>query len=135
MIFRRPRSLSYEETIRFHGHDGPFLALGYRLGRFLVRTMKPAGVMGLRITVRLKTKKPHTCMLDGLQCSTLATLGKGNLLVQRSWGRGITVYVNMGRRMRTFRITPLALDICFDAIDLKKAARRILRMQARDLWS
>ena len=79
MKHRRPRPLSYSETVRFHGHDGPFLALGYRLGKFLMRLLKPRGIMDLKITVKTKMKKPYTCILDGLQCATFATLGKGNL--------------------------------------------------------
>ncbi len=135
MKFKRPQSLTYRETIRFHGHDGPFLALGYRLGRFVVRTMKPVGIMDLRIRVTMKTVKPYTCVLDGLQCSTLATVGKGNLSVHGSNGQAITVHVRMGRARKTFKIKPYALDICLNAVDLSKAARRVLRMQTRDLWS
>ncbi|UCF69673.1 MAG: formylmethanofuran dehydrogenase subunit E family protein [candidate division WOR-3 bacterium] len=135
MKFKRPQNLTYTETIRFHGHDGPFLALGYRLGRFVVRTMRPTGIMDLRIRVTMKTAKPYTCILDGLQCSTLATVGKGNLSVHRSSGRAITINVYKGRTRKAFKIKPHALDICLNAVDLGKAARRILRMQARDLWS
>ncbi len=134
MKFSKPRRLSYKETVRFHGHDGPFLALGYRLGTYILRTMKPSGIMDLRIRVRIKRQKPYTCVLDGLQCSTFATLGKGNLAVHKARGRSLTIYASKGRITRTFRITALAFDICFQADDLKKAAHRILRMRAEDLW-
>lgn len=74
-------------------------------------------------------------MLDGLQCSTFATLGKGNLVVRKSSGRSVAVRVNKGRKTWTFKITLRALDICLHADDLAKSARRILRMRASDLWS
>jgi formylmethanofuran dehydrogenase subunit E len=135
MKFRKPRGLNYADAIRFHGHDGPFLALGYRLGRYLMKTMKPAGIMDLRIRVRIKRQKPYTCVLDGLQCSTFATLGKGNLLVQRSSGKGITVYIHKAGNTRRFKMTALAMDICLRADDLRKAARKILRTDVRLLWS
>ncbi|UCG29160.1 MAG: formylmethanofuran dehydrogenase subunit E family protein [candidate division WOR-3 bacterium] len=135
MKFKRPRNLNYPETVRFHGHDGPFLALGYILGRHVVKIMKPRGIMDLRITVQAKAEKPFTCMLDGLQCSTFATLGKGNLLHQTGVGDNIVVKVEKGRMIRYFRMTTQAWDICFRYGDLAKAARKIRRMPVREWWS
>lgn len=134
MTNKRPKNLSYGETIRFHGHDGPFLALGYRLGKFLVKTMKPKGIMELSIGARTQARKPYTCLVDGLQCSTLATLGKGNISIVPARRRGIMVNVTKGRVCRCFRATGLATEICLNARDLRKAARKIMRMPITDLW-
>ena len=133
-MHKKPKNLSYAETIRFHGHDGPFLALGYCLGKFLIRTMKPKAIMELRIRVRTQARKPYTCVVDGLQCSTHATLGKGNISIVPSRRRGITVNVTKGRLSRCFRATGLATEICLNAKDLCKAARKILRMPVSELW-
>ncbi|MGD8979468.1 MAG: formylmethanofuran dehydrogenase subunit E family protein [candidate division WOR-3 bacterium] len=134
MKYRKPRNLNYVETVRFHGHDGPFLALGYRLGRYLVKELKPQGIMGLRITVRTTMQKPLTCVLDGLQCSTFATVGKGNLITRNTRGREILVSVEKGTRVLKFRMSRTAWDICGNAVDLEKAARRILRTPVNELW-
>ena len=131
---RRPRNLNYAETVRFHGHDGPFLAVGYRLGRYLVKELRPQGIMGLRITVKTRMRKPLTCVLDGLQCSTFATFGKGNLIAKNVTRRGILVCVEKGTRVLEFRMTPKAWDVCCTAVDLEKAARKILRTPIDELW-
>lgn len=134
MKHSRPSKLSYRETIRFHGHDGPFLALGYRLGKYLVRELKPKGIMDLRITVKTRVKKPYTCLLDGLQCATLATLGKGNLIVKDVPGGAIVVYAQKGSRVKKYAMTEPAKEICFAARDLQKAARKILRTPVKEMW-
>ena len=71
--------LSYEEAIRFHGHDGPFLALGYRAGKLAIKELKPEGIMGMECTIEAIYKKPFTCVVDGVQTSTYCTFGKGIL--------------------------------------------------------
>ncbi len=134
MKFKRPKILSYEETIRFHGHNGPFLALGYRLGRYLNKKLRPKGVMSLNITVKTKLGKPFTCIVDGLQCSTLATMGKGTMLVNKSRGNDIKVFVTKGKQKYTYKITKQAIEICLTAEDLNKAAKKIFKMTSKNLW-
>lgn len=134
MRHKRPRNLNYRETVRFHGHDGPFLALGYRLGRFLVTKLKPEGIMGLKITVKTKTQKPWTCLIDGLQCSTFATLGKGNLIAKGPIGNDIFVHAQRGKRVLNLRMSQTAWDLCSNVVDLEKAARKVMRTPASVLW-
>ncbi len=93
MKFPRPEILSYEQAIRFHGHNGPFLALGYKLGTYLNQGLKPKGIMDFKITVIIKFEKPFTCLIDGLQCSTFATFGKSNMMVKKSKSNDILVFV------------------------------------------
>jgi formylmethanofuran dehydrogenase subunit E len=121
MRYKRQRHLTYKEAVRFHGHDGPFLALGYRLGIFLVKELKPEGIMGLRITVKTKIKKPYTCVLDGLQCSTFATCGKGNLMTKSHGKQDILVSAKRTRKTVKYRMSPYAWDVCLHADDLHKA--------------
>lgn len=134
MELKKPKPLSYAETVRFHGHDGPFLALGYRLGRHLVKEFKPKGIMGLRILLRAKIEKPYSCILDGLQCSTLATFGKGNISAVRCRSGCIIVVVQAGRRKLTYRMTPYSWSLCLHQKDLKEAARKVLRAPMGELW-
>lgn len=134
MKFSRPKPLSYAETVRFHGHDGPFLALGYRLGRHLLEELKPNGIMGLRLTVRVTLEKPYTCILDGLQCATLATYGKRNINSVQSRSGHISVDVQAGRRRLTYRMVSAAWALCINQKDLVKAARRVRRASLDRLW-
>lgn len=134
MQYKIQRHLDYRDTVRFHGHDGPFLALGYRLGRFLVRELKPKGIMGLRVRMRTRIQKPYTCVLDGLQCASRATMGKGNIAVISRAKGDIWVYAQSGKRSVRCRMSRLAWDICLQADDLEKAARRVLRTPINSLW-
>jgi len=135
MRFKRPKNLSYQETVRFHGHDGPFLAIGYRLGRHAIKVMKPRGIMDLTITVRTRVVKPYTCMIDGLQCSTFSTTGKGNMLVVNNKGDEIVVEIRKGKVMRRYAMTRRARGFCVNTEDLHKSARRIRKMPIAELWT
>jgi formylmethanofuran dehydrogenase subunit E len=134
MKYKRPKKLSYREAVRFHGHDGPFLALGYRLGEYLVRELRPKGIMDLTITVKTRVKKPYTCLLDGLQCATFATLGKGNMVIKVVSRGAIVVHAQKGSRLKKYAMTEPAREICFTVRDLQKAARKILRTPVREMW-
>lgn len=134
MEFKRPKPLTYAETVRFHGHDGPFLALGYRLGRHLLEELKPNGIMGLHLTVRVTLEKPYTCILDGLQCATLATYGKRNIKAVQSRSGHISVDVQAGPRRLTYRMASAAWTLCMNQKDLVKAACRVRRAPLDDLW-
>jgi len=134
MKFQRPKTLTYQETIRFHGHDGPFLALGYKLGKYISNEQKPQGIMGVVITVNVRSEKPFTCLIDGLQCSTFATLGKGNIRI-RAWKRpGITVIVQVGKKKTVYQITEKAFSLCLAQKNLAVAARRVFKTTNKHLW-
>ncbi len=68
-----------ESAINFHGHFGPFLALGLRLGEFALTKLKARKYFGIRVTVHCPPQPPPSCMVDGLQVSTGATYGKRNI--------------------------------------------------------
>lgn len=129
-----PKPLSYAQTVRFHGHDGPFLALGYRLGTLLLEELRPDSIMDLKLTVRSRIKKPYTCILDGLQCSTFATLGKGNISVVECCGDNIVVEAQKRNRTLKFCMGPYAWNICLHADDLRKASRSIRRAPMDKIW-
>ena len=68
-----------EAAINFHGHFGPFLALGLRLGEFALKSLKARKYFGIKVTVHCPPQPPPSCMVDGLQISTGATYGKRNI--------------------------------------------------------
>jgi len=133
MKYRRLKILKYEDAIRFHGHDGPFLALGYKLGTYINQRHKPKGIMDMHITVAVKPQKPYTCIIDGLQCSTRATMGKGNMKLRNS-PSGMYVTVTKAKKRYCYGITQQALDMCTGPDPLPTAARKILKALPRVLW-
>ena len=62
----------------FHGHQCPFMPIGYRMGKL---AMQQLGVEheadhGFFIFPELGEGHPQTCMMDGMQVATGATYGK-----------------------------------------------------------
>lgn len=135
MKYKRPKRLTYAQTVRFHGHDGPFLALGYKLGQYLVDRLKPKGIMDLAITVRTRLKKPYTCLIDGLQCSTFVTIGKSNLRIIDRRTKTISVIASRNTKKLKILVTNQAMKICQTDGDLRKAARLIFNIPDRILFT
>jgi len=75
MLPRERLSLS-----EFHGHLGPYLYLGYRMGKLALLKLKARGKK-LHVLVKSGLATPLSCMIDGIQFSTSCTLGKGNISV------------------------------------------------------
>ena len=68
----------------FHGHLGPYLVLGLRMGLLANRILQPRGLHDLSVTVWTKRSPPESCLLDGIQVSSGCTLGRGNLRVKNA---------------------------------------------------
>jgi len=68
-----------------HGHFGPFLALGVRMGLFGLRELSvQQGHTRLTATVMLEYVVPFSCILDGIQISTRCTVGNARLVWKES---------------------------------------------------
>ena len=66
---------------RFHGHIGPFLALGLRIG-LIANEMLGRAPMDVRAVVRVEPRPPRSCVVDGIQYSTGCTMGKRNIGIE-----------------------------------------------------
>lgn len=75
-----PRKL-FELGVRLHGHRGPFLACGIRMGLLALRLLESTGFDGIEAVAETGDVPPVSCLADGLQVSTGCTAGKGNLKV------------------------------------------------------
>lgn len=71
--------ITLRQAERFHGHLGPYLALGVLAGELALRKLRCKKYFGLSVKVWGANKKPNSCLIDGLQLSTGATYGKGNI--------------------------------------------------------
>ena len=84
--------LIIDDLARFHGHIGPFVALGARIGEHAVTVHGIPRYFGLTVQVRCPSQPPHTCTIDGLQQSTGATMGKRNIVLTHT-DRGVVVVI------------------------------------------
>ncbi|MDD5155321.1 MAG: formylmethanofuran dehydrogenase subunit E family protein [Candidatus Omnitrophica bacterium] len=75
----RNHKISLNEAIKFHGHLGPWLVLGLVMGEYALKKLKANKYFGLKVKVWGANRRPKSCLIDGLQLSTGATYGKGNI--------------------------------------------------------
>jgi len=61
----------------FHGHLGPNLIAGYRMG-LIARSEDPRRVYA---KAYCGSKPPESCLIDGIQLTSCCTMGKGNIEV------------------------------------------------------
>lgn len=80
------------ETIQFHGHLCPGLALGYRVAKAALREL---GAERPRDEELVAVVENDSCAADAVQFITGATFGKGNLVF---WDYGKHVYTFYNRR-------------------------------------
>ena len=83
--------IALKEAVKFHGHLGPYLILGLLAGELALKKLRCKKYFGLQVRVRGANKKPKSCLIDGLQLSTGATYGKGN--IQKINARNIRISV------------------------------------------
>lgn len=73
------KRINLKEAESFHGHLGPWLILGILAGEAALKKLKCKKYFGLDVKVWGASRKPKSCLIDGLQLSTGATYGKGNI--------------------------------------------------------
>ena len=87
----------------FHGHMGPFLIVGVRMGQLTLETLGVGSVQdqygSLSAVVETGVKPPMSCIIDGIQWSTGCTLGKGKIRVE-DLGRPIAIFNSGGHELR-----------------------------------
>jgi len=76
-----------EKAMDFHGHLGPFLVIGVRMGLIGVRELEAKeNDDKLRVTAMLKYSIPFSCVIDGIQVATKCTTGNQKLKLINSQG-------------------------------------------------
>ena len=71
-----------QAAANFHGHLGPAIVIGARLGVAGLAAVEAHGYFDVEVVCEGPfAAPPQSCMIDGIQISTGATLGKKNLTV------------------------------------------------------
>ena len=70
--------------VEFHGHLGPFLIIGLRMGSLALKLLGLSGHSGLRAIVETGNEPPLSCIADGVQVATGCTLGRGDIEVVKN---------------------------------------------------
>lgn len=72
-------------AFEFHGHQCPFMPIGYRMGRLALEKLGSEREKdhGFFVIAELGEGHPQTCLMDGIQVATGATFGK--LLISKTF--------------------------------------------------
>jgi len=105
-------SMTYEEIVRFHGHECPGLAIGYRMATAAIAALKSMRSEDEELVAIVEN---DACGVDALQCITGCTFGKGNLLFRDHGKQVYTVYS---------RSTRAGVRVHFHGRDITDAMRR-----------
>ena len=67
-----------ERISEFHGHLGPFVVLGYRMG-LVANSLLGEDAFAKTAIALTGGKPPRSCLVDGIQLSSGCTTGKGTI--------------------------------------------------------
>ncbi len=131
-----------EKAVNFHGHLGPFLVLGIRMGFIGLRELRiERGNPKLRVTVMTKPSVPFSCVIDGIQAATICTVGNRKLKLRNSQksilakfqilqGNNVTVTLNLAKQEELKkRLSKLA-----NSQEMERIARNVISMPEKELF-
>lgn len=70
-----------KKAIDFHGHLGPFLVIGMKMGLLALKALDAKNHSVTKVVVETGTKPPVSCIIDGIQVTTGCTIGRGSMEV------------------------------------------------------
>ncbi len=111
-----------ERGTELHGHLGPFLVAGIRMGLLALDLLGSPGYFGIEAESETGTVPPVSCLTDGIQIGSGCTTGKGNLRVVPG-GRPRARFVTAGGRTVTITLRPEA-EAAFRAGDGRATSER-----------
>jgi formylmethanofuran dehydrogenase subunit E len=94
------------DAVKLHGHLGPFLVIGARMGNLAEKTLNlnEKDNRKLQTTVHTPPSTPFTCIIDGIQATTTCTIGNQRLKIRNS-RKKITALFQTQNPQRTLRIS------------------------------
>jgi len=132
-----PNKVNLIEQIKrgkdFHGHLGPFLVTGIKMGNFALKKLNSTGYTDLKVEVETGTTPPVSCLIDGIQVSTGCTLGKGNISVKNR-GRAKATFIKGKKRLEVeLRVQVLNL-IEKENEDGEELAKKVAKLSEDELF-
>ncbi|MEM2995291.1 MAG: formylmethanofuran dehydrogenase subunit E family protein [Candidatus Bathyarchaeia archaeon] len=95
-----------EKAVDLHGHLGPFVVIGVKMGEIAKRILNSAnsGNDALQVTAEVPLSIPFSCVLDGIQIATQCTVGNQKLKIKNSQ-KDITAYFQSVKIGKTLKIS------------------------------
>lgn len=117
-----------ENAAKLHGHLGPFLVIGVRMGdmakRYLDVDDKSSRILQASIKTPLFT--PFSCVIDGIQAATSCTIGNQKLKIKNST-REITARFKLQSSEKTMKISvnPTVVETLIEEMSKGASAERL----------
>jgi len=132
------RRISIKDATEFHGHLGPYLVLGLLAGEYAIEKLGCKKYFGIEVSVWGATKRPKSCLIDGLQLATGATYGKGN--IRKFPGKEIKIRVGVleNNKFITLGLTKaasLTLEKKMSHRDAEASARKLYKIKPKKIFS
>jgi formylmethanofuran dehydrogenase subunit E len=122
-----------KEAARFHGHLGPYLALGLKMG-LLAKKLLQGDPFSLRAEIHADTRPPRSCMVDGIQYTSGCTLGKGNITIRKDTNL-YGIFTKEGQSV-TIKVKPTIVESLSSLSDehLEDHAQSLFNKENEDLF-
>lgn len=120
--------------IKLHGHSGPYLNLGIKMGLLALDLLDVKGYFDLSVEVEMEYRRPMSCLIDGLQISTGCTMGKGNIGVKNNPGVVKVLFKSDHKEIKTTIKQEIYELIDFQKETCEDLAEQILDMSDNKLF-
>jgi formylmethanofuran dehydrogenase subunit E len=135
----RVQEIAPEALLRtFHGHLGPYVVIGYRMGVLALAELDSEGHFGILAEVHSPFGTPRSCLIDGVQLGSGCTLGKGNIAVEEAPEPAWAVFTAEGGGQVTIRLQPGIPALVRDLVNaegVEAAGRAFFEMRSDSLFS
>jgi inosine-uridine nucleoside N-ribohydrolase len=103
----------------FHGHLGPYVVIGYRMGELALDRLQSGGHFGISAEVHTPLDPPCSCLIDGVQIGSGCTMGKGNIKVDEAPEPAWATFTDSGGEKVTIRLKKEIPALVGDLVDSK----------------
>ncbi|MFW6149433.1 MAG: FmdE family protein [Atribacterota bacterium] len=117
-----------DRGIKLHGHAGPYLNLGIKMGLLALEILNVKGYFDLSVEAELEYRRPMSCFVDGLQISTGCTMGKGNIRIKDQPGNINALFKTENKTLQ-IKLNPEIVEL----LDFKKETCEDLSQQILDI--
>ncbi|MBI1390042.1 MAG: hypothetical protein GC154_16495 [bacterium] len=132
------KPVTAEQLTRLHGHMGPYVVIGAKMGEFAVEKYGMPRYFGVTVEVECPASPPFTCIIDGLQMATGATMGKRNIHLKDGEGMRVIIRDDESGKWLDFTLTDEARTMLAEwektRMDVEERGARCFEMEPDHLF-
>jgi len=130
-----------KNAAKLHGHLGPFLVIGVRMGDAAKSYLAADdnNIRRLHVSIKTPLSTPFSCVIDGIQASTSCTVGNQRLKIEKS-AKAITASFTLQSPKKVMKIlvNPKVVEDLVNEMSKganpEQLAIKIAHMQAKQLF-